>query len=202
MRLIYAPASPFARKVRVLAIETRQDGDIELIDATGISPVNPTDTVTRVNPLARIPALLTDGDELIVDSRVICEYLDSRHNHTPLVPQGEKRWQSLTLAAMAEGILDTAVPLRYETALRPEQLRWPELIDCQFNRILRTLDYLEQDAATLGEQVCIGRIGLACALGYLDFRFDTVDWRTGHSDLSAWYSEFCNRESMRQTAPY
>jgi len=202
MQLIYAPASPFARKVRVVAIETGQANEIELVDATGISPINPTDTVTRVNPLARIPALISDDGHLIVDSRVICEYLDSRHSGKRLIPQTAERWQSLTLAAVAEGILDTAVPLRYETALRPEELQWPELVSKQLNRISQTLDYLERNADTLGDDICIGRIGLACALAYMDFRFEQVYWREQRQKLNAWYTEFSNRESMLQTVPY
>lgn len=202
MQLIYAPASPFARKVRVVAIETGQAQDIELVDATGISPINPTDTVTRVNPLARIPALLSDEQHLIVDSRVICEYLDSRHQGKKLIPTDDLRWQSLTLAAVAEGILDTAVPLRYETVLRPEELRWPTLVEKQFDRISQTLDYLERNANTLGDDICIGRIGLACALGYLDFRFETFTWRRNRQQLSNWYTDFSNRPSMLQTVPY
>ncbi len=204
MQLIYAPASPFARKVRVVAIETGQASEIELIDATGISPVNPTEIVTRLNPLARIPALLNEEGQLVIDSRVICEYLDSRHVGHRLIPDADskQRWQSLTLAGVAEGILDTAVPLRYETALRPEELRWTQLIDSQFNRINHTLDYLEPNAAALGEDVCIGRIGLACALGYLDFRFEEFTWRTTRPGITAWYRDFSNRESMMQTVPY
>jgi len=112
MQLIYAPASPFARKVRVAAIETGQAADIELIDGTGLSPVNHTDTVTRVNPLSRIPALVSDDGHLIVDSRVICEYLDNRHQGERLIPESDERWQSLTLAAVAEGILDTRCAMR------------------------------------------------------------------------------------------
>ncbi len=202
MQLIYAPASPFARKVRVVAIETQQSKDIELIDATGISPVNPTDTVTRVNPLARIPALLTDDGHLVVDSRVICEYLDDKHSGKPLIPRSQERWQSLTLAAVAEGILDTAVPLRYETALRPEELRWHQLVESQITRIAQTLDYLERNSAILGEDICIGRIGLACALGYLDFRFEELDWRKNRRGITQWYAEFSDRESMLKTVPY
>lgn len=202
MQLIYAPASPFARKVRIVAIETGQAKDIELVDATGLTPVNPTELVTRVNPLARIPALISEDDHLIVDSRVICEYLDSRHNGERLIPATEGRWQSLTLAAVAEGILDTAVSLRYETALRPEELQWSTLIESQLNRISQTLDYLERNAGSLSEQVCIGRITLGCALGYLDFRFEDFSWRKDRQGLSHWYTEFSNRESMMKTVPY
>jgi len=202
MQLIYAPASPFARKVRVVAIETGQAQEIELIDGTGLTPVNPTETVTRVNPLARIPALVSADGHLIVDSRVICEYLDSQHQGERMIPESDDRWQSLTLAAVAEGILDTAVPLRYETALRPEELQWQTLIESQFNRISQTLDYLERNAATLGDGICIGRIGLGCALGYLDFRFEDFSWRRERPALSAWYVAFSNRESMLKTVPY
>lgn len=202
MQLIYAPASPFARKVRVVAIETGQAQDIELIDGTGLTPVNPTETVTRVNPLARIPALVCDDGHLVVDSRVICEYLDNRHDGVRLIPDNGERWQSLTLAAVAEGILDTAVPLRYETALRPQELQWSTLIESQFNRISQTLDYLERNADSFGDGICIGRVGLGCALGYLDFRFEDFSWRPQRPKLAAWYVAFSNRESMMQTVPY
>lgn len=202
MQLIYAPASPFARKVRIVAIETGQANDIELIESTGLSPISPTELVTRVNPLSRIPALLSEDGHLIIDSRVICEYLDSRHEGEKLIPTTDERWQSLTLAAVAEGILDTAVSLRYEIALRPEELQWSTLIDSQLNRISQTLDYLERNANSLSEKVCVGRITLGCALGYLDFRFEDFSWRKDRKGLSNWYTAFSNRESMMKTVPY
>jgi len=124
MKLHYNPASPYVRKVRVLAIETGLMERIELVPEK-VSPVDPNPDVVADNPVGKIPALVTDEGDALYDSRVICEYLDALHGGTRMFPErGEARWSALRRQALADGMLDAAVITRYETAMRPKELQW------------------------------------------------------------------------------
>ncbi len=126
MQLIYAPASPFARKVRVLASETGLLARLELIE-TAVAPVTLYQQVNAQNPLGKIPVLMLDGGEALYDSRVICEYLDSLHDQARLFPADPgKRWKTLRLAALADGLMEAAVLTRYERAVRPAERQWDD----------------------------------------------------------------------------
>lgn len=200
MKLFFSPFSPYVRKVRVCAIERGLADRLELVDTT-LSPVAPNDELNRCNPLGKIPALMLEDGTTLFDSRVICEYLDTLHKRRKLLPGGAMRWNALRLQALADGILDAAVITRYETFLRPPQYRWPAWIDGQTAKLRRGLDILEQEAPEFNQQSTIGNIAVACALGYLDFRFGDQDWRGDRPILAKWYERFSRRESMRLTAP-
>ena len=179
MQLIYAAASPFARKVRVLAAETGLLDRIELLD-TAVLPTTLNERVNSLNPLGKIPVLLSDDGEALYDSRVICEYLDTLHQGTKLLPDGAARWQVLRLAALADGLMDAALLARYERAARPAELQWPAWLEGQLGKIQRALAELERQVERLQGPLDLGQIGVACALGYLDFRFSDLDWRAAH----------------------
>jgi glutathione S-transferase len=199
MKLHYNPASPYVRKVRVLALETGLMGDIELALVT-LSPTGPDANVNSDNPIGKIPALVRDSGGPLYDSRVICEYLDDLHGTTPMFPaKGEARWTAIRRQALADGILDAAVGSRYETFLRPEALRWSDWLEGQMGKVRRGLDVLEKE--DLGDTVDIGTISVACALGYLDFRYADEGWRDSRPTLAAWYEIFAARPSMTETAP-
>src|SRR5689334_10879110 len=123
MRLWQNPASPFARKVRVVVRETGAAGRIEEI-AVAVSPVNANADLAAQNPLVKIPALQTDDGAVLYDSAVICEYLDSLNAGTKLFSTGKAHWDALRLQALCDGILDAAVLCRYETFIRPAEYRW------------------------------------------------------------------------------
>ncbi len=198
MKLRYSPTSPYVRKVTVTAIESGLDGAIERI-ATNVW--DPESDIARDNPLGKVPALITDGGEVLFDSPVICEYLDSLHEGVKLVPPaGGARWRALRRQALADGILDAAVLRLLEGKREPAQqsAAW---IGRQKAAVERTLDALEDSAAGLGEEVTIGHITIAVALGYLDFRYPDDDWRAGRATLAAWYQGFAQRPSMSQTVP-
>lgn len=202
MTLFHNPASPFVRKVRVLLYETGQQERVAL-HVSQLSPVHPDAQLNQDNPLGKIPALrLADGN-VLHDSRVILDYLDHQHVGNPLIPrEGSARWRRLTLASTADGILDAAVLVRYETALRPEPKHWELWLEEQRNKIRRALGMLEQDAiAELASHFDVASISVACALGYLDFRHPDLQWRSSHPRLAAWYAEVSQRPSMLQTQP-
>jgi glutathione S-transferase len=123
MKLYYSPGSPYARKVRIVAMETKLDKKMEMVNVA-VSPIAPNADVEKHNPIGKIPALSVKGMDLF-DSPVICEYLDNQHNGRKLLPRkGRDRWVALRQQAMADGLLDAAILTRYENALRPEDKRW------------------------------------------------------------------------------
>ncbi|MBB6288982.1 glutathione S-transferase [Pseudomonas sp. SJZ103] len=202
MTLFHNPASPFVRKVRVLLAETGQQDRVALHGCMP-TPVNPDAQLVQDNPVGKIPALRLADGTVLHDSRVILDYFDHQHVGNPLIPRdGSARWRRLTLASMADGIMDAAVLVRYETALRPAEKHWAPWLDEQRNKIRRALAELEQDAiAELTSHFDIASISVACALGYLDFRHPDMQWRSDNPKLAAWYAEVSQRPSMLETQP-
>ncbi|MEE9677924.1 glutathione S-transferase [Pseudomonas moraviensis] len=202
MTLYHNTLSPFVRKVMVLLHETGQQDRVALQDCV-LSPVSPDPALIADNPLSKIPALrLADGN-VIHDSRVILEYLDQQHVGNPLIPrEGAARWRRLTLASMADGIMDASVMVRYETVLRPVEKHWDEWLDAQRDKIRRALAVLESESiAELTSHFDVAAISVACALGYLDLRFPDMDWRAANPQLANWYFEVSQRPSMVATMP-
>lgn len=202
MTLFHNPASPYVRKVMVLLHETGQLDRVAL-QASQLTPVNPDTALNQDNPLGKIPALrLADGN-VLYDSRVILDYLDQQHVGNPLIPrEGSARWRRLTLAALADGIMDASVLIRYELALRAPEKHWEQWLDGQRDKIRRALAVLEADAiAELASHFDVAAISVACALGYLDFRHPDLQWRDAQPRLAAWYAEVSQRPSMLATQP-
>jgi len=205
MKLLTAPASPFGRKVKIVAIEKGVLDRIEVV-AVATTPAAPNEALARDNPLAKIPTLVLDDGRALYDSFVICDYLDTLHAGGKVIPAaGGRRWEVLTVHALGNGIADAAILCRYESVLRPEALRWPDWLRGQMQKVTAGLDWLEANVASIGKagaaEVDLGQIAVACALGYLDFRFADLGWRTAHPRLSGWFMEFSQRASMQQTMP-
>lgn len=202
MTLFHNPASPYVRKVMVLLHETGQLNRVAL-HASQLSPVSPDATLNQDNPLGKIPALRLDNGQVLYDSRVILDYLDQQHVGNPLIPRdGSARWRRLTLAALADGIMDASVLVRYELALRAPEKHWEQWLDGQRDKIRRALAVLEAEA--IAELAChfdVAAISVACALGYLDFRHPDLEWRQDQPQLAAWYFEVSQRPSMLATRP-
>ena len=138
----------------------------------------------------------------LFDSPVICEYLDSQHKGRKLFPRkGRARWVALRQQAMGDGLLDAALLARYEGFLRPEDKRWPDWSKGQIKKIDGVLDRLEAEAKSLKGKPGIGTITIACALGYLDFRFASHDWRGKRPRLAKWFATFSKLPSMKATVP-
>jgi glutathione S-transferase len=199
MKLYYSPTSPYVRKVVIVALETGLEPQIERI------PTNvqaPGEALPAANPLGKVPALVLDSGDVLYDSPVICEYLDSLHGGPRLCPErGPARWQALRRQALADGILDAAVLCRLE-GLRPEAQRSPDWLVRQWAKVTRGLDALEQEAAAfIDEPLTIGHIAVACALGGLDFRFPSEPWQPGRPALTDWSEAFAARPSLLATVP-
>jgi len=201
MKLYTNKASPFARKTRIVVREAGLTGRVEEIE-TIVSPVAVNEALARDNPLVKIPALVTDAGETLFDSRVICEFLDTLHAGRKFFPaSGPQRFAALRRQSLTDGILDAAVLCRYETAVRPETLRWKDWIEGQKRKIFGGLAALEPEASSWADEFNIGQVGAACVLGYLDFRFADWDWRGGHPQLKGWFERVSARPSVSATAP-
>jgi len=200
MKIFHAPASPFVRKCLVAADELGLRERIELVPATA-HPVNRDQSVVAHNPLGKIPTLITDDGAALHDSRVICEYLNALGRGNLIPRDGPARWAVLVEQSLADGLMDAAVLARYETALRPEPLRWNDWLDGQLAKVGSALDALDARAAAFGDRVDLGTIAFGCALGYLDFRFAALGWRNTRPNAAAWFERFGARKSMVATRP-
>lgn len=223
MRLHCTTASPFSRKVLVLAHEAGLMDRLELILANVGTHV-PLDSMAHtrlacLNGLMKIPVLETDDGEVLFDSRVICEYLASLCLTQAFYPSaGRARWRALRNQALADGLLDAALLCRFEAArAATEQSQdWLRSQQRRMRQALAQLEHIWQEAETDAlttvahpfdgaghgmDGADIGQISVGCALGYLDFRFDELAWRQGCPALSAWFRTFSERESMRLTFP-
>jgi glutathione S-transferase len=205
MRLRYSPTSPFVRKVMVVALETGLSERIERIPTT-VAPTTPNEDVARENPLVKVPALTTDDGLVLYDSPVICEYLDTLHSGAKLFPaEGKPRWIALRQQALGDGVLEAAILGRYES-VRPKEFLWQDWIDAQLRKVRGALAALEMEveAGELGngtDAITIGQVAVGCALGYLDFRYQSEEWRARSRRLAQWYGRFAERKAMQLTAP-
>lgn len=200
MILLYSPNSPYARKVRIAALEKH----IELVLQEVVLGA-PDSPVKQHNPLGKIPALILDDGDNLYDSRVIVEYLDF---HTPvarLIPQDHnarisvRRWE-----ALADGICDAAVAAMLEGRRPPEQQSQAN-IDKQLGKVLLGLEVLNLDIYKkkwcVNETFGLADIALGCALGYLDLRFKSLNWQNKFPNLAKHYSLLVKRPSFKQTMP-
>jgi glutathione S-transferase len=197
MKLYWSTRSPYARKVMVFAHEVGLAGRIETVK-TLVSMTAPNRELMHVNPLAKIPTLVADDGQVLFDSSVICEYLDSLHGGAKLFPaEPARRWPALRWQAFGNNL----VPWRNER-LRPPAQQSPETLAGYDLKIRNAADFLEREAAALAAApLNVGHTTLAVALGYLDFRFADLEWRKGRSRIAAWYETFAQRPSIRDTMP-
>ncbi|MBV9420555.1 MAG: glutathione S-transferase family protein, partial [Alphaproteobacteria bacterium] len=156
----------------------------------------------KINPLKKIPALVLDDGSVIFDSPVICEYLNYTGGGkffpgTGVFSHHTQHWKALTLQALADGLMDAAVALRYESTDETKRnadhmARYRATIDAG-------LDALER--VKFVDPPTIGEIATACALGYLDFRYADIPWRDTHPKLAEWFAKFSEYPSMKATVP-
>ena len=202
MKLHYAPQSPFARKARAAAIELGLSGSIDL-EYTEVVPGHPNRAFGQShNPLRKIPALVLDDGTTIYDSTVICEYLDDLAGGGIIIPQfTSRRWRVLTNHALAQGMCDFVILIRYETWLRPEALRWSSWTDEHWDKINSGLAWFDQNNAELDGSVNVAHLALGSLLGYIDFRWPENGWRGRFPSVSVWFAELERRPSFLETRP-
>jgi glutathione S-transferase len=200
MRLYRSATSPFVRTVMVALHETELLGQVELVPATG-TPLDPGTLPLAQNPLGKIPVLERPDGPALYDSRVIVRYLDDLAGGR-LYPAKPRLWETLTLEATAQGIMEAAVQMVYEERLRPPEHRSAEVVEAQWAKVARALDAIEARwMSHLAAPLDAAQIAVGCALGYLDFRLGPRDWRAGRPALAAWEARFAARPSMQATRP-
>jgi glutathione S-transferase len=200
MKLYSAAPSPFVRKVRMAALELGLMSEIKIVDVAVAPGKTDTNFGEQVNPLRKIPALELSDGTVLSDSSLICLYLNDLDGQHRLIPaSGSERWQVLNAQAVANGMMEASVLVRYETFLRPEAHRWSVWIDEQWTKVSNGLAWFN-DRLPLSEEGLDG-IALACALGYLDFRSPDWDWRLEYDRLAMWHASASQRDSYQLTDP-
>ena len=197
MKLLYQTHSPFARKALVFAHEIGISARIEVIHQE-TSPTRRNEAVFAQNPLGKVPVLIRPGLAAIFDSDVICAYFDTLHTGRKLIPaEGEARWRALRAQALAQGLADAGIALRWETVRRPEGLRYEALRDGYTEKLVCGYDWLEREL-DVSAPIHVGHIALACCLSWLEFR-GLPGFRANRPRLSGWMDELQSRPSMRAT---
>ncbi len=197
MKLFYSPTSPYVRKVMACAIARDIAGQIE---TPRTNPHEQPAALLACNPLSKVPCLVTEDGLALFDSPVIAEYLDSIGDAPPLFPRpgSAARWHALKLQALGDGILDAAVGRRTEQG-KPREAARDAYLAHRKAVIARAIDALEAEPP--GPSLDIGGITIACALGYLDFRFAQEPWRPGHPRLAAWFAAISAAPALAGTVP-
>jgi len=198
MELFSSPTSPFVRKVRVLI---REKGATGKVRETVVAALSDPAELHAANPLGQVPALTLDDGTQIFNSPLICQFLDEELGGAKLLPpSGKARWADMRLQTIGDGIAEAAVSLSFERA-RPEEQRSPVWTGRWQRAIARSLDVLEAEADALNGDLTLGRIAIVCALSYVDFRHDALNWRGGHPKLADWYKNISGRPAFVETAP-
>ena len=203
MKLIGSTTSPYVRKVRIVMSEKKLDYQFVTEDVWAADT-----KMAQYNPLGKVPCLLMEGGEAVFDSRVIVEYLDTLSPVGKLIPQsGRERAEVKTWEALADGLLDAALLARMETVwtLRTEEQRSQAWIDRQMGKIDHALRAMSQGLADKpfcsGIHLSLSDIAVGCALGYLDFRFPQLPWRSEHPNLVKLADKLALRQSFADTLP-
>ena len=200
MKLTFSPASPFARKVRIAAIETGLIDKIEFVPAT-VAPGQANDEYSRITPLKKLPVLILDNGDVILNSYVIVEYLDELGGGKLIPGYGPKRWKVKTDHSLINGMLDSMLLCRYEKMVRPQGLQWQGWADDHWNRAWSSMARFEDRPDVLSGPFDIVQIGLVCVLGYADFRFADCGWRKAYPKLDAFYQKMLERPSVKISVP-
>lgn len=200
MILRSSPTSPFGRKVKMAAHIVGVIDHIKIVNADTLSAE---DDLRQQNPLGKIPTLILDNGKVLYDSRVIVDYIDHLAGGGRLIPaNGDDRFDVLVMQSLADGLMDAAILQIYEIRFRAEDRREPKWVAHQAGKVERALAALEVHPPHLSPVPHIGTVSLACALGFLDFRFEGA-WRKDHPRLVAWLNDFAARTpSFAATAPH
>lgn len=204
MKLIGSVTSPYVRKVRVVMAEKKLDYQFVTEDVWSAQT-----TIHASNPIGKVPCLVMEGGEAVFDSRVIVEYLDTLSPVGKLIPAGgRERAEVKTWEALGDGLLDAALLARMEAvwAGREDSQRSQAWIDRQLEKIQHALlamsKGLGDKAFCSGVHMGLSDIAVGCALGYLDFRFPHIDWRTPCPNLHKLYDKLSLRQSFIDSLPH
>jgi glutathione S-transferase len=195
MKLLYTKRSPYARKVKIIALE--KNLKVEYIEE---NLTQKSDLLLRSNPVGKIPTLIRDNGDVICDSPLICEYLDSLNESPRFIPKDpSKRLNGMNLAAMADGLMDITVACFMEKTRHPKDFN-PDFIRNSEEAIQRCLTFFENVVGELKEFNIVS-VGLISALGYLQFRLPKLFNARQYPHLTAWIKTVSIRKSVQETMP-
>ncbi|MDE2417094.1 MAG: glutathione S-transferase N-terminal domain-containing protein [Burkholderiales bacterium] len=204
MKLLGSTSSPYVRKVRVVMAEKKLDYTFVTEDVWSADT-----TIALSNPLGKVPCLIMEGAEALFDSRVIVEYLDTLSPVGKLIPTvGRERAEVKTWEALADGLLDASILARMESIWpdRTEAQRCQAWIDRQMSKVrasVKAMDHgLGDKPFCCGIHLSLADISVGCALGYLDFRFPQLDWRSEYPSLVKLHDKLMQRTSFTDTVPH
>jgi glutathione S-transferase len=197
VKLYYSPTSPYARKCRVLIIEKSLERKVELVECM---PLDDPADLLAANPLGKVPALERERASTLIDSPLICEYIDTLSDENWIPHNGESRILVLRQQALADGLIDLTIGRRIEQT-RDDSLKWDFWVTRWEAGIKRTLDQLEADRPQFERSVDMGALSVAVALCYLDMRYAELGWRETYPELDAFTRRWSERESFKLTEP-
>lgn len=198
LKLHWSPKSPYVRKVMICAQELGLLDRLELVRSVA-AMLKPNADIMADNPLSKIPTLVREDGLVLFDSVVICEYLDELAGGSLFPASGDDKWHALRWHAFGDGLLDALILWRNEREREVPLRTLIEAFELKTRASLRQLD--EEASALAAAPFSIGTLTLACALGYLDYRFDAFGWREQAPRLAAWYARLRERPSIRDTEP-
>jgi glutathione S-transferase len=197
LKLYISSTSPYARKCRALIIEKGLEGRVQIEETL---PLDDPSELQALNPLGKVPALERERGPALMDSPLICEYLDSLNDVNWIPASGESRLLVLRQQALADGMVDLTIGRRIEMT-RDKTLTWDFWTDRWAAGIERTLETLDAERSQFERSVDLGALSIAVALGYLDLRYADLDWRGRWPELGAFAERWFERESFKRTAP-
>lgn len=201
MKLYGSLTSPFVRAVRIAAIELGL-ADKLVLEPTVTRPTEPNRPYgAAVNPLRRVPALETDAGDVIIDSRVILEFLNAEAGGTLIPADAGARIDCLNRHAVAAGGTEALVLCMYEKNIRPAEYQWSAWLDDQLDKAGAALDWAEARTEVLGATFDLAAISFACFVDYGEFRFPEQNWMKGRPAFATLVEEWRTRPSVKETAP-
>jgi len=199
MKLFYSGNSPYARRPRIVARELGLIGNG--VDEVDVSPISSPDSLVRkYGPGGKVPALLTDDGAFLIESIIICHYLDALGGNRLIPAGGTARGAVLALEGLGSLLMDSLYLRRHELA-REKNEQSPGEIAKEAERAAKAYDALEAKVDGFGEALDLGQVTVVASLGYADWRHPGDEWRKGRPKLTAWFEAMMQRPSMAETKP-
>jgi glutathione S-transferase len=204
MQLISATPSPWARKVRILAIE--KGIDLEVVNDI---PWAPGTCVPQYNPLEKLPILLTDDGDRIYESRLIVEWLERRFPEPPMIPADDAGYiLAKKFEVLADGTLDAMLLNVFEATREHVDPDWEQRQRRKVDGGLREIARLVGDRRfAIGDGIGLADAAIGSLLGSLDFSHAQSrivpggDWRDHYPALARYFDRLEERPSFRETRP-
>jgi glutathione S-transferase len=192
MKLLYTKRSPYARKVRVIALE--KNIPLDLIDE---DLQKKSQRLLDANPLGKVPTLVLDNGVTVFDSPVICQYLDGLDDKVIMIPrEAALRTEVLKWEAFADDLMTAAINLYMEKIRHPQDFHKDFCTALEAN-IRSSYGYIEKNLSKL-QEFNLAPVAVASAIGYIHFRLPHLK---AQGPLLQCFEEISQRPSMAQTIP-